>query len=69
MFLRRGDAHLHLSEHTGDALRGSLAYFYVADLDAIASDRDAPITTEPWGREIEPTDPSGNHIRVGVTTP
>ncbi len=68
MFLRRGDVYVHLSEHTGDAPTGSLAYFYVADLDAIADEFDEPVTNEPWGREVALTDPFGNRIRVGVVT-
>ena len=34
VILRRGDVHLHLSEHTGDAPPGCVAYFYVDDVDA-----------------------------------
>ena len=68
MFLQRGDVHLHLSEHTGDAPTGSLAYFYVADLDTIANAFDVPIKKQPWGRQLELTDPSGNRIRIGVAT-
>ena len=66
MFLRRGDVHLHLSEHRGDAPLKSLAYFYVDDIDTIAATFDVPIRKQPWGRQIELTDPSGNRIRVGL---
>lgn len=66
MFLRRGDVHLHLSEHAGDAPVCSLAYLYVGDLDPIATAFDGLITTQPWGHEIELTDPSGNRLRVGA---
>jgi len=68
LFLRRDDVHLHLSEHTGDAPPGSLAYFYVDDVDAIASELDEPVATQPWGREIELTDPSGNRVRIGTVS-
>jgi len=69
MFLQRGGVYLHLSEHSGDAPVGSLAYFYVDDLDAVAAAFDAAITMQPWGREVEIVDPSGNRIRVGSTGP
>jgi hypothetical protein len=65
LFLRRGDVHLHLSEHTGDAPAGSVAYFYVDDVDTIAAEFDVPVVQQPWAREVELTDPWGNRIRVG----
>ena len=68
VFLRRGEVHLHLSEHTGDAPPRSVAYFYVDALDAMAVEFDVQVETQPWGREIELTDPCGNRLRIGVTT-
>lgn len=68
LFLRRGDVHLHLSEHLGDAPPQSVAYFYVDDVDAIATAFDAPMRQQPWGPEVELTDPSGNRLRIGATT-
>jgi Glyoxalase superfamily protein len=65
LFVRRGEVSLHLSEHAGDAPPGSLAYFYVDDFDVIAEDFGAAIADQPWGREIELTDPSGNRLRIG----
>jgi uncharacterized glyoxalase superfamily protein PhnB len=65
LFLRRGDLHLHLSEHTGDAPPGGVVYFYVDDLDAIATEFGAAVEQQPWGREIELTDPDGNRWRIG----
>ena len=65
VFLRRGDVHLHLSEHTGDAPPGSLAYFYVDDLDAVAAEFGAEVTQQEWGRDLELVDPDGNRVRVG----
>lgn len=67
VFLRRGEVHLHLSEHTGDAPPRSVAYFYVDALDAVAVEFDVPVEMQPWGREIELTDPCGNRIRIAVT--
>jgi catechol 2,3-dioxygenase-like lactoylglutathione lyase family enzyme len=66
MFLRRGDVHLHLSEHTGDAPPESLAYFWVEDLDAVAAEFGASVEAQPWGRELALTDPAGNRLRIAV---
>jgi catechol 2,3-dioxygenase-like lactoylglutathione lyase family enzyme len=66
LFLRRGEVHLHLSEHTGDAPTGSVAYFYVDDVDRVAEEFGVPVRRQPWGREVELTDPDGNRIRVGT---
>lgn len=68
LFLQRGDVQLHLSEHTGDAPHRSLAYFYVDDVDSIADTFDAVVEAQPWGREIELTDPFGNRLRICTTT-
>ena len=65
-FLERGDDHLHISEHSGDAKPGStLLYFYVSDIDAVASEFGAEIVDQPWCREVKLTDPDGNRLRVG----
>jgi catechol 2,3-dioxygenase-like lactoylglutathione lyase family enzyme len=66
VFLQRGDVRLHLSEHTGDAPTGSVAYFYVETIDDLATEFGVAIETQPWGREIELVDPDGNRIRVGA---
>lgn len=66
VFLQRGDVHLHLSEHTGDAPPGSVAYFYVDEIEAIAAEFEVRIESQPWGREIELTDPCGNRLRIGA---
>jgi catechol 2,3-dioxygenase-like lactoylglutathione lyase family enzyme len=65
LFLHRGEVHLHLSEHTGDAPPGSLAYLYVDDLDAVAAEFAVAIEEQEWGRDLELTDPDGNRVRVG----
>jgi len=66
VFLRRGDVHLHLSEHTGDAPPGCVAYFYVDDVDAVAATVGAEVETVPWGRQFSLTDPDGNRLRIGT---
>lgn len=65
VFLERGEIHLHLSEHTGDARPDTLVYLTVDDLDAVAAEFDVPVRVQPWGRELELTDPDGNRLRVG----
>ena len=65
LILRSGAVRLHLSEHLGDAVVGSLVYVYVSDLDAVADAYSATIAVRPWGREIKLTDPSGNRLRIG----
>lgn len=67
LFLRRGDVHLHLSEHLGDAPPASVAYLYVADVDGIAAEFGVTPELQPWGRrEVELTDPDGNRLRIGA---
>lgn len=68
-FLRRGDINLHLSEHAGDARPNTLVYFYVDDVDSIASEFGVEITDQPWAREITLTDPDGNRLRIGTLHP
>ena len=64
-FLGRGDIHLHLSEHKGDARPNTLLYFYFFDVDQIASEFGAEIQDQPWAREVSLTDPDGCRIRIG----
>jgi catechol 2,3-dioxygenase-like lactoylglutathione lyase family enzyme len=69
LFLRRGDQHLHLSEHAGDAPPGTLVYLYVDDVDSVAAEFGVEIIEQPWAREISLTDPDGNRLRVGTVYP
>ncbi len=66
LFLERGDTQLHLSEHRGDAPPGSLAYLWVDDVDGVAAALGLPVRDQPWGREVEATDPDGNRLRIGT---
>jgi Glyoxalase superfamily protein len=66
LFLRRGEVRLHLSEHIGDARPCALVYFYVDDVDAVATEFDVVITRQPWAREVALTDPDGNRLRIGT---
>jgi len=65
VFLQRSDVHLHLSEHTGDARPDTLVHLTVTNLDAVAAEFDAAVRVQPWGRELELTDPDGNRLRIG----
>ncbi|RMI46459.1 glyoxalase superfamily protein [Streptomyces triticirhizae] len=60
----RGALRLFLSEHEGDARPGGLVYLRLADLDAVAEEFGVVPRDEPWGREIELTDPDGNRLRI-----
>lgn len=62
-----GDAQLHLSDHTGDARRGTLVYLYVDDVDAAAALGVTAIDEMPWGRDFEVADPDGNRLRIRTT--
>lgn len=65
LFLARGDSHLHLSEHKGDARPGTLLYFYVNQVDPIAKEFGVEVIDQPWCREVQLTDPDGNRWRIG----
>ncbi len=65
LFLRRDVARIHLSEHKGDAKPGGLAYFYVDNLDEVGAEFGVTPDNQPWGREIQLTDPDGNRLRIG----
>lgn len=64
LFLERNGVSLHLSEHAGDARPGTLVYFWVDDVDEIAAEFDVTVSDQPWGREIQLTDPDGNRLRI-----
>ena len=65
LFLSRGDIHLHLSEHKGDARPKTLVYPYAHDVDSIASEFNVKVKQQPWAREVQLTDPDGNRLRIG----
>jgi catechol 2,3-dioxygenase-like lactoylglutathione lyase family enzyme len=65
LFLRRGDARLHLSEHKGDGRPGSLVYLWVDDVDAIAAEFGVKVVQQPWARQVDLRDPDGNLLRIG----
>nr|WP_308788879.1 glyoxalase superfamily protein [Streptomyces pacificus] len=64
--IARGPVKLFLSEHTGDAGPGTLVYLRVGDVDAVAGEFGASVTTAPRAREVELRDPDGNRLRVGT---
>ena len=65
LFLERGNMHLHLSEHKGDARPNTLLYFYVDDVDSISEEFGVEVIDQPWAREVQLTDPDGNRWRIG----
>lgn len=69
LFLERAGVQLYLSEHKGDAPKRSLAYFWVDDVDSVATDFGVKVSVEPWGREATLADPDGNRIRVATKHP
>jgi len=71
MGIRRGDCHLHLSEHHGDATPGSSMRIQVADVDALCAElrsRDyanarPQVQDTPWAtRDFTVSDPFGNRL-------
>ena len=64
--MARGHIGLHLSEHVGDATPDTLLYFWVDDVDVVATEFGADVIEEDWAREVHLTDPDGNRIRVGT---
>ena len=71
MGLSRGDARLHVSSFSGDGVFGTVASFYVTDVDALFEEyrvHGVKIDLEPcdqtWGnREMYLQDPDGNKLR------
>ena len=77
--LKRGESAIHLSQHAGDGVFGSVIYVRVSDLDGIyrtfrrnglKTQEASGITMEPveqtWGmKEFYVADPDGNRIRFG----
>ena len=61
--LRRGDAELHVSEHSGDAVAPALLYIWVDDVESLAAISGAALDEMPWARDFEITDPDGNRLR------
>ncbi|MFI6983179.1 glyoxalase superfamily protein [Embleya sp. NPDC050154] len=64
--IARGDVHLFLSEHTGDATPDTLVYLRVADIDEVAREFGVPVEEAPWAREVHLSDPDGNRLRLGT---
>ncbi|WHZ06931.1 MAG: hypothetical protein OJF59_000684 [Cytophagales bacterium] len=79
--LDKNGCELHLSEHRGDGVFGSVAYVRVDEVDELfkrfvrnglpkSHKKDSPVHHEPtdqtWGmREFYVDDPSGNTLRFG----
>lgn len=78
-YLKRGESTIHLSQHAGDGVFGSVLYVQVRDLDEVyrtfianglKKQETSGIIMEPveqtWGmKEFYVADPDGNRIRFG----
>jgi catechol 2,3-dioxygenase-like lactoylglutathione lyase family enzyme len=63
----RGEIHLYLSEHTGDARPNTLVHLYVDDIDSSSEEFGIPVEEEGLaGREVDLEDPDGNRLRVAT---
>jgi hypothetical protein len=63
----RPNVRLYLSEHEGDAPRGSLIHLYVDDIDAVSAEFGIPVDEEGRaGRECDIEDPDGNRLRIAT---
>jgi uncharacterized glyoxalase superfamily protein PhnB len=78
-FMERNDESVFDLDHVADvdpAANGAGCYLIVPDVDAWHAQLQAsglPVTAledQPWGmREFTLTDPSGNHVRIGRSSP
>ncbi|MFI5496024.1 glyoxalase superfamily protein [Actinoplanes sp. NPDC051859] len=66
--IARGDLQIFLSEHQGDARPDTLVYLRVDNLDAVAAEFGVVVEQQPWGPEIQLTDPAGNRLRLSSTS-
>jgi hypothetical protein len=63
----RANVRLYLSEHEGDAPRGSLIHLYVDDIEAVSAEFGIPVDEEGLaGRECDIEDPDGNRLRIAA---
>ena len=67
VYVARGDVHIYLSEHEGDARPNTLIHLYVDDIDRVSDEFAIPVDEEGLaGREIQLEDPDGNRLRVAT---
>ena len=63
----RGEVRLFLSEHRGDARRGTLLQLYVTDVDTVAAEFGVTVDEDGLaGRECKLLDPDGNRLHVAT---
>ena len=66
----RGEVRLYLSEHRGDARRGTLLQLYITDVDVVAAEFGVAVDEEGLaGRECKLVDPDGNRLHVATPSP
>jgi catechol 2,3-dioxygenase-like lactoylglutathione lyase family enzyme len=65
--IARGNVRIYLSEHTGDAVPGTLIHLYVSDIDAVARELGIAVDEEGLaGRECDIEDLDGNRLRIAT---
>ena len=65
--VERGDIHIYLSEHKGDARPNTLIHLYLDDIDRVSEEFGVPVDEEGLaGREVDLEDPDGNRLRVAT---
>ena len=63
----RGEIHIYLSEHQGDARPNTLVHLYVDDIDSVSEEFGIPVDEEGLaGREVDLEDLDGNRLRVAT---
>lgn len=67
--IKRDDALIHLSEHTGDAPGPSVAYIWVDEVDPLAELFGVTVDEMPWARDCEIVDPDGNRLQFAEPVP
>ena len=63
----RGNVHIYLSEHKGDARPNTLVHLYIQDVDRVSEEFGIPVDEEGLaGREVHLEDADGNRLRVAT---
>lgn len=61
--IKRSDAEIYLSEHTGDINPPGLLYIWIDSAEPLAALAAATTDEMPWARDFEIADPDGNRLR------
>jgi catechol 2,3-dioxygenase-like lactoylglutathione lyase family enzyme len=63
-----GGTRLFLSEHSGDAVPGSLVYIRLPDVAPIVNEFNVAVVDLEGRLEVELEDPDGNRLRINART-